>query len=69
METKLYQSIIRRYRVMRGLNMDERPLKEKEPTDKGTLPCGICDQKVRKRKYQSHWVQCFVEKEKNGAKV
>ncbi len=69
METKLYQSIIRRYRVMRGLNMDERPLKKKEPTDKGTLPCGICDQKVRKRKYQSHWVRCFLEKEKTSAKV
>ena len=67
METKLYQSIIRRYRVMRGLNMDERPLKKKEPTDKGTLPCGICDQKVRISKFQSHWARCFVRKEKNSA--
>ena len=64
METKLY-----RYRIMRFLNMDEWPLKKKEPTDTGPLPCGICDQKVRTSKYQSHWLRCFLEKEKNGAKV
>ena len=69
METNLYQSIIWRYRAMRGLNMEEWPLKKKEPTDKGTLSCGICDQKVRIRKYQSHWVRCFLEKEKTSAKV
>ena len=49
--------------------MDERPLKKKEPTDTGTLPCGICGQKVRTSKYQSHWVRCFLRKEKNNAKV
>ena len=69
METKLYQSIIWKYRAMRGLNMDEGPLKKKEPTDRGTLPCGICDQKVGRRKYQSHWLRCFQTKEKNSAKV
>ena len=49
--------------------MDERRLKKKEPTDRGTLPCGICGQKVRVRKYQSHWAQCFLRKEKSNAKV
>jgi hypothetical protein len=49
--------------------MDERPLPEKEPTDGGTMPCGICGQRVRTSKYQSHWAQCFLRQEKNKAKV
>jgi len=48
---------------------DERPLKKKEPTDRGTMPCGICGQKIRRGKYQSHWTRCFLRKEKNKAKV
>ena len=47
---------------------DERPLKKKEPTVTGTLPCVICGQKVRRRRYQSHWAQCFLREEKNNAK-
>ena len=49
--------------------MDERPLKKKEPAERGTLPCGICGQKVQVSKYQSHWARCFLRKEKNKAKV
>jgi hypothetical protein len=49
--------------------MDERPFKEKEPADVGTMPCGICGQRVRTSKYQSHWARCFLRKEKNKAKV
>jgi hypothetical protein len=49
--------------------MDERPLKEKESTDIGTIPCGICDQRVRTSKYQSHWARCFLRRERNKAKV
>ena len=49
--------------------MDERSFKEKEPTDVGTMPCGICGQRVRASKYQSHWARCFLRKEKNEAKV
>jgi len=48
--------------------MDERPFKKKEPTDVGTMPCGICGQRVRASKYQSHWARCFLRKEKNKAK-
>ena len=49
--------------------MEERPLKKKEP--KGTLThlCGICNQKVRASKFQSHWALCFLSDEKNKAKV
>jgi hypothetical protein len=49
--------------------MDERPFKKKEPADRGTTPCGICGQRVRANKYQSHWARCFLRKEKNKAKV
>jgi hypothetical protein len=49
--------------------MDERPFKKKEPADVGTMPCGICGQRVRASKYQSHWARCFLRKEKNKAKV
>ena len=49
--------------------MDERPVKKKESTDIGTMPCGICGQRVRTKKYQSHWARCFLKKEKNKAKV
>ena len=49
--------------------MDERPLRKKEPTDVGTMPCGICGQRVRASKYQSHWARCFLRKEKKKAKV
>jgi hypothetical protein len=49
--------------------MDERPLKKKESTDIGTMPCGICGQRVRASKYQSHWIRCFLRKEKNKRKV
>ena len=49
--------------------MDERPSKIKEPTDGGTMLCGICGQRVRASKYQSHWTRCFLRKEKNKAKV
>ena len=69
MGTKFHQSTISTFRAMRGLIMDEWPLNKKEPKDRGTLPCGICDQKIRARKYQSHWVRCFIEKEKASAKV
>ena len=31
--------------------------------------CGICGQRVRASKYQSHWTRCFLRKEKNKAKV
>jgi len=48
--------------------MDERPFKKTEPTDVGTIPCGICGQRVRASKYQSHWARCFLRKEKNKAK-
>jgi hypothetical protein len=49
--------------------MDERPLKKKESTDIGTMPCGICGQRVRTSKYQSHWARCFLSRERNKAKV
>ena len=49
--------------------MDERPFKKEEPTGVGTMPCGICGQRVRASKYQSHWARCFLRKEKNKAKV
>ena len=49
--------------------MDERSFKKKEPTDVGTIPCGICSQRVRASKYQSHWARCFLRREKNKAKV
>ena len=48
--------------------MDERPLKEEEPTDTGTLPCVICGKKVRPRKYQTHWTRCFLREEKSQSK-
>jgi hypothetical protein len=49
--------------------MEERPLKKNEP--KGTLThlCGICNQKIRASKFQSHWARCFLSNEKNKAKV
>ena len=50
-------------------NMDERPFLKKEPKDVGTMPCGICGQRVRASKYQSHWARCFLRKEKNKARV
>jgi len=45
--------------------MEERPLKKNEP--KGTLThlCGICNQKIRASKFQSHWARCFLRKEKS----
>ena len=49
--------------------MDEQSMKKEDPTDKGTLPCGICDQKVRISKYQSHWARCFFKQENNKTKV
>jgi hypothetical protein len=49
--------------------MDERPFREKKPTGLGTMPCGICGQRVRASKYQSHWARCFLKKEKHKAKV
>jgi hypothetical protein len=49
--------------------MDERSFKKKEPTGVGTMPCGICGQRVRASKYQSHWARCFLRKEKNKARV
>ena len=49
--------------------MDERPLKKKESKDIGTVPCGICGQRVRTSKYQSHWGRCFLKRERNKAKV
>ena len=49
--------------------MDERPSKIKEPTDGGTMLCGICGQRVRASKYQAHWARCFLRKEKNKTKV
>jgi hypothetical protein len=48
--------------------MEERPLKKKEPKG-STNRCGICDQKVRTSKFQSHWARCFLSNEKNKAKV
>ena len=48
--------------------MDERPLKKKEPTDTGTLPCVICGKKVRRRKYKTHWARCFLREEKSLSK-
>jgi hypothetical protein len=51
------------------LKMEERLLKEKEPEGSSKLPCGICGQEVRRRKYQSHWALCFLKQEKNTAKV
>ena len=48
--------------------MDERPLKEEEPTETGTLPCVICGKKVRPRKYQTHWTRCFLGEEKSQSK-
>jgi hypothetical protein len=47
---------------------DERPLKKKEPTDTGTLPCVICGKKVRPRKYQTHWTRCFLREERSQRK-
>ena len=47
---------------------DERPLKKKEPTDTGTLPCVICGKKVRRRKYKTHWARCFLREEKSLSK-
>jgi hypothetical protein len=49
--------------------MDERPLKKKESPDIGTMPCGICGQRVLTSKYQSHWGRCFLKRERNKAKV
>jgi len=49
--------------------IDEWPLKKKESKDIGTLRCGICGTQVRLSKYQTHWVRCFLRKEKNSAKV
>ena len=49
--------------------MDKRPYKKKDPTDVGTKPCGICGQRVRASKYQSHWARCFLRKEKKKTKV
>jgi hypothetical protein len=43
--------------------------KKREPKYKSTLPCGICDQKIRARKYQSHWARCFLRQNNNKAKV
>jgi len=48
--------------------MDERPLKKREPTDTGTLPCVICGKKVRRRKYKTHWARCFLREEKSLSK-
>ena len=47
---------------------DERLLKKKEPTDRNTLPCEICGQKVRRRKYKTHWARCFLREEKSQSK-
>jgi hypothetical protein len=49
--------------------MDERSLEKNGSTDGGTIPCGICGQRVRVSKYQSHWARCFRRKERNKAKV
>ena len=49
--------------------MDARPLKKKEYTDIGTTPCGICGQRVRTSKYQSHWARCFNRKEKKQSQI
>jgi len=48
--------------------MDERPLKKREPTDTGTLPCVICGKKVRRKKYKTHWARCFLREEKSLSK-
>ncbi len=45
--------------------MDKRPLRKREPTDAGTLPCIICGKRVRQRKYKTHWARCFLRNEKS----
>jgi len=48
--------------------MEERPLGKKEPKGHTHL-CVICNQKVLASKFQSHWARCFLNNEKNKAKV